>query len=191
MIMNKLPKGIRIGYEGEQGARPVALDVSEGLLKWPDSIPTLLYVRPGEREAVPAPASLSGGVLTWVPDAYATQKTGSTGAAQVVFTVSGEETVIGKSQVIPLFVNSSLEPSEDPPEPYESWIASILDAAAIAEGFAADAEESAERAEQAAANSGFMDVEINAAGHLIYTRSDSMTGIDLDIIEGRLIAQWL
>lgn len=140
MIFNKLPKSIDIGYEGEQNSRPLELDISEGLAKWAGSVPTLLYIRPGENLAVPAATTLDDGILTWIPDAYATAKSGGTGALQIVFTIEATNTVIGKSQVIPMTVNASLIESEDPPEPYESWIASLLAAAAEAEGSAQDAE---------------------------------------------------
>lgn len=53
-----------------------------------------------------------------------------------------------------------------------------------AAGSASDAARDADRAEQAAANAGFMDVEI-VDGRLIYTRTDAVD-VDFSIIDGHL-----
>ena len=60
----------------------------------------------------------------------------------------------------------------------------ILDADASARSAA----ESADRAEQAAAEAGFMDVEIDSDGHLIYTRTDAVD-VDLKLVNGHLIME--
>lgn len=61
---------------------------------------------------------------------------------------------------------------------------SASDAADSAESAYADAE----RAEQAAATAGFIDMEINDAGHLIYTRTDAVD-IDFVLSDGHLLME--
>lgn len=61
------------------------------------------------------------------------------------------------------------------------------DARDSAQGYAQDAYEDAERAEQAAGNAGYMFVEINGVGHLIYQRTSQVDAdFDLDNV-GHLI----
>ena len=62
------------------------------------------------------------------------------------------------------------------------------DQAEAAAGSAAEAERQAERAEQAANTAGYMEVEINSAGHLIYTRTDAVD-VDFELIDGHLIME--
>lgn len=54
----------------------------------------------------------------------------------------------------------------------------------------ANAALSADHAEQAAAASGWMDMEINDAGHLIYIRSETVDAVDFEMQEGRLIVSY-
>lgn len=154
----RLPTGIAIGYEGEQYARRVALDISAELARWPGSVPTLIYIRPGERSVYPAITELDGATLTWEPDAFATEKPGSTGSAQVIFTDPGDDrTIIGKSIVMALFVNDSLgDPASDPPEPYTGWLETLTELAARA----VQAEEGAEAARDLA--EGYSDTALDA-----------------------------
>lgn len=55
---------------------------------------------------------------------------------------------------------------------------------------AESAEQSADRAEMAATASGWFDVEVNEAGHLIYTRSETVDAIDFEMQKGRLIVNY-
>lgn len=57
-----------------------------------------------------------------------------------------------------------------------------------ADASATSAAQSADRAEQAAADAGFMDVEIDSNGHLIYTRTDAVD-VDLKLVNGHLIME--
>jgi hypothetical protein len=60
----------------------------------------------------------------------------------------------------------------------------VIDADASAQSASADAD----RAEQAAATAGFMDVEIDSNGHLIYTRTDAVD-VDFKLVNGHLIME--
>lgn len=60
---------------------------------------------------------------------------------------------------------------------------------AQAQKYAKDAEESANRAEQTAAQNGYVKFYIDENGHLIYIRTDNVEGIDFSLKEGRLMLQ--
>lgn len=157
MKNSNLPAGIVIGFEGEQYAREIRLDISQELALWPGAVPTLFYIRPGEKAAYPAVTTLNDKNLLWTPDAFAMAKAGATGTMQVVFTVAGENTIIGKSPVIKLFVRNSIDGSTGEPEAFESWLASLTEVAATAvnaqtgvetaQGLAEAAQELAEKAQ--------------------------------------------
>ena len=53
-----------------------------------------------------------------------------------------------------------------------------------------NAAQSANRAEMAATASGWFDVDVNEAGHLIYTRSETVDAIDFEMQEGRLLVNY-
>lgn len=57
-----------------------------------------------------------------------------------------------------------------------------------AEASARDAYESAERAEQVANTAGYLDMEINDKGHLIYTRTEAVN-VDFKLADGHLIME--
>jgi len=67
-------------------------------------------------------------------------------------------------------------------------------AAAQSEENAAESENEAahfaDRAEMAAAASGWLDMEVNTEGHLIYTRSENVDTIDFNMQDGRLIVNY-
>lgn len=58
----------------------------------------------------------------------------------------------------------------------------------LAQGYANDAERDAERAEQAATTAGYLDIEINDAGHLVYTRTDAVD-VDFILSNGHLLME--
>lgn len=55
---------------------------------------------------------------------------------------------------------------------------------------AVEAAEHADRAEMAASQAGWFDMEVNEAGHLVYTRSETVDDIDFDMQEGRLLVTY-
>lgn len=190
-MKTNLPDIVAIGYVGEQYSRVISLDVSSEMEMWPNSTPFLSYIRPNETEVYLAVTTLNGGILEWIPDAFATENEGF-GSLQIIFTVTEDSTlIIGKSPVIPLKVKHSLDEGETPVEPDETFLASVTAQAELAISAAEEAGRYAELLEQAAAQAGYMDVEINEDGHLIYMRSATLTEIDFELHEGRLIAKWL
>lgn len=166
-----LPDEIWIGREGEQNARAITFDISTELSMWANATPTLIYVRPGEKTAYPATTTLTDGILTWIPDGFATALRGARGFIQIIFTESADETVIiGKSKVMRMQVCESLNTSAEPPEPWESWIDDLLDAAAQATTAATNATEAAQDATDAAADARSAVQEAEATVSALNTR---------------------
>lgn len=180
---------ICIGLMGEQNARTAEIDVSEYLARWPGTLPQLFVIRPGETDPYIAATTLSGSTLIWAVNAYDTEIRG-VGRAQILFIRRDAEDqiiIVGKAPVDTVTVGEALEGTEgaELPDPYDTWAATI--AAYAADAYAAQlaAEDAADRAEQCAANAGYMDVDI-VDGRLIYTRTDTID-IDLEIVNGNLI----
>lgn len=151
---SNLPQSVTIGRETEQYARTIELDVSVELELWPDSVPQLLYCRPGEDTPYLGVTELDGTTLKWIPDAFVMEHKGTDGQIQIVFTSSDDDiTVIGKSPILRFAILCSLKTGVTPPDPYDTWIASLLAAAARAESAetgARTAQEAAEAAQEAA-----------------------------------------
>lgn len=127
--MSKLPKSIITGRVGEQYSRSVVLDVSDELKLFPGTVPSLVYKRPEEETIYPGTISFDSdtGIITWLIDSVITGIQGSDGAVQILFTKSDDvHTIIGQSFIIRLVVLESLTEDEgEPPDPYDSWIASL------------------------------------------------------------------
>ena len=127
--MSKLPKTVITGRMGEQNSRVIYLNVSDEMALFPGTVPSLVYRRPGEDELYPGTIAYDTetNIVTWVIDAAVTSVVGADGAVQLIFTNSENTTVIiGRSFIIRLVVLESLvEASSTPPDPYDSWIASL------------------------------------------------------------------
>lgn len=127
--MSKLPKSIITGRVGEQYSRVVQLDVSDELKLFPDTVPSLIYRRPDEESVYPGTITFDSetGIITWQIDSVITGVQGYNGAVQILFTKSDDvHTIIGQSFIIRLVVLESLTEDEgEPPDPYDSWIASL------------------------------------------------------------------
>jgi len=127
--MSKLPKSIITGRVGEQYSRVVQLDVSDELKLFLDTVPSLIYRRPNEEDVYPGTITFDSetGIITWQIDSVITGVQGSDGAVQILFTKNDNvHTIIGQSFIIRLVVLESLTENEgEPPDPYDSWIASL------------------------------------------------------------------
>ena len=151
-FVSYLPSNMTIGFVGEKDARPIELNITEELEMWPDSTPVLWYVRPGETVANRADTERNGNYILWKPSLHATEKSGDSGFAQIVFTTNGQQTTVGLSKRMMLTVLPSVlgMPSGTPTNPEESWIVQMTEAASRAEAAASRAEAAASRAEAAA-----------------------------------------
>ena len=111
---------LRLGHQGENGARSVQAYNTAWQERFPAATFRLLCVRPGEDIPYePENVEIADGVLTWTPSATDTDLAGS-GKAELQ-AVEGD-TVI-KSSVIQTYVEESLLDSGDaPPTPVQNWI---------------------------------------------------------------------
>lgn len=96
----------------------------------------------------------------------------------------GEQVILPTVRCKLKAVLASIDPDGDretiPDKPHWKEVKDTL------EELAEDAETSADRAEQAAQNAGYMYFEIADNGHVIYTRTEN-TNVDFDIVNGRLL----
>lgn len=73
-----------IGYTPEHMARQIWLDISQWMDMWPEAVPVMMVVRPGENEAYRADAEVDGKNIVWTIQEYDAEKPG-TGEMWVVF----------------------------------------------------------------------------------------------------------
>lgn len=133
------PTVIWIGYENEQNARTIDLDISDLLEQYPAATPQLLVHKSEDYVNYIATTTVSGSTLSWTITAYdlTNQKNGT---AQVVLVdSSGSDDVVLASEVIPVRVSDGITnvSSSDLPTPQETYLTQILAAADRAEAAAA------------------------------------------------------
>lgn len=158
---------IRIGFEGEQNAREIAIPLIDRT-KWPEAFVSLLVLRPGDAQpyfAANVTEDTAADALIWTPDGYDMQKAGY-GSAVVIYTDEADgKTVVGKSSAYSVLIGDSIHDTGEAeiPDPYESWVAAVTASALQAREYAAAAQtaqtvaESAQTAavEQALKSEGF------------------------------------
>ncbi len=139
--------GIDLGRQGENLARTIEIDVSSLLAQWPDAAISLLVKRKHDADPYVANTEVRDGVLYWPITAA---DTASAGDGKVELrAVCGE--VLAKSATGSTRVTASLTGNEtDPPEAAQGWVDQVLEAGAGIRDSARQAEDAAERAEQAA-----------------------------------------
>lgn len=114
---------VEAGRQGETGLRKVVIDCSAWTQSYPDLSIALVAIRPGETEPyVPTGATLSDGILTWIPDAVDTAIAG-TGLLGIQGTDASEHVI--KSAKTTYVVESAVDTPQGyvPSEPEESWLA--------------------------------------------------------------------
>lgn len=100
------------------------------------------------------------------------------------------------AQLVALVKNSetaareSAEAAEDSEETAVESAAEAKKSEEAAKTSEENAASSANRAEQTAASAGWLEMEINDAGHLIYTRTETVDAIDFEMTNGRLIVNY-
>ena len=173
-ICAKKDADIHLGRTGENDVEGVRFDVKD----WPDLYGeggsfVLVHQRPGDTQPyVCATAVGSSGCLVWVIQDVDVEYTGR-GEAQLTYVVDSK---VAKSVIYTTRISRSLEQEGELPEPYESMIEDLIEAAAnittdaeraeTAQEKAEDAQEAAERSEQNA-----KDSEENAAESETLARS--------------------
>ena len=116
---------LNIGVQGENIARAIELDMTEWVEAYPDASFHVLFKPYNESEAVPMVSTLENNILTWIPTLSATAVSG-VGYTEIR-ALDPDTGLIRKSRIIPTSVEYSLSGVEqDPPEPYEDWVNSVL-----------------------------------------------------------------
>lgn len=165
-ICAKKDSDIPLGRTGENDVEGVRFDVKE----WPDLYGeggsfVLVHKRPGDTQPyVCATAVGSSGCLVWVIQDVDVQYTGR-GEAQLTYVVDSK---VAKSVIYTTRISRSLEQEGELPEPYETMIEELIEAAAnittdaeraetardaaeASEGNAKDSEDAAKRSEDSEA----------------------------------------
>ena len=161
-----MQKSVSIGYMGEQYSRSVVIELCDRP-RWPNAFISLAVIRPGEDTPyLAAGIQVRGNALEWTPNGYDTAKHG-TGKAVVLYTEDRDaKVIVGKSPVILVEIGNTLPKTDEAeiPDPYQAWVATLLEipteayqheqgalaaqeAAETAQGKAEDAQEAAETAQ--------------------------------------------
>ncbi len=122
-----------IGYQTENNANNLSIDISVLKTRFPSATPQLWAVRPGETKinAYPVPKqSVSGNTLIWTPLAVDVEKNGD-GEAQVrMYDTSGAEIIEARSEIIPTVIQRSIIPGDgegDLPAVVQSYAAMLAE----------------------------------------------------------------
>lgn len=155
--MNKLinansvyDRPIRIGYEGENIVTAITFNLQMWIEEFGIGAAVLHVQRNGDANAYPVPLTIENGAATWEITSTDCAKHGR-GAIQIVYT-AGEQ--VKKSPIFTIICSASIEGTDTPPDPYESWLATLTELTATTETNARRAEDAAERAEEAAEGGG-------------------------------------
>ena len=128
-------KTIPLGRIGENEARQIRFDVGEILASWPAAAFTLLNQRPQDDAAYPVVSSairMEGTRLIWTVASGDVARTGH-GRLELV---ARQDDVIVKSVIYSTITEPALDGSGEVPEPWESWVGEVTDAADRAEAAA-------------------------------------------------------
>lgn len=133
---------MQIGFQGEQNAQQIRINVEKWLEKWPDASIHLMLTLPGEKTSYPASTRIENGELIFLPGYGDTQKAGH-GAAYVAATRDGTHLAVSETVLTEILLRGrGGETIPEAPEAQAGWVANVLDAAHRAE-------EAAKRAENA------------------------------------------
>ena len=129
---------LTLGYQGENNARPINVDVSDWLKEFPGAAVGLMLMRPGEDEFYPAAVKVKDGVMSFIPTrgdlVYA-------GEGEAQFILTGTDDVELRSRVVKTTINASLLGTlGEAPPPETAFIQQVVDAADRAERAAEEAE---------------------------------------------------
>ena len=134
-----------LGYEGENRARVIEIDVSEWLNKWPGAHIGILVQRPGEEEYYPAAAAPDGDLVRWTVTRADTEIPGQ-GLAQIKLLTDDDEEL--RSKVVRTEIRESLPGTmmDEPEAPAEEIVNETIRAASRAQAAADVASEQADAA---------------------------------------------
>lgn len=198
---------IPLGRACECRATRIDFTVSSWLERFPGGS-IALYIKDPNGITYLAAVTVAEGVASWVLHESDTTTPGYGSLELALIGTNGEKKL---SAVASTQMGVSLVKPGDAPDYAAPWLeqaarhqantetaaknaathaAVALKAAEGAAASAGNAEQSANRAEMAAGASGWLDMAINEAGHLIYTRSENVDAIDFEMQEGRLMVNY-
>ena len=141
---------LQIGRRGENEVSEVIFDYSAWVAEFGPGVVSLLVRRSKDNSAyLVAMTSGAGNTKVWTITSTDTQYVGG-GRAELIYTVDEQiaKSVVYKTNVLP----DIGEPSETPPDPYETWLDTLTALGSEVEGYAQDAADSADAAEAAVAH---------------------------------------
>ena len=153
-------KDIFLGRIGENKATCIVFDISEWQKTYGDGIAHLLHQRNGDKQPYPCVLEQVEGKAVWC---VTNADVAIAGRGRLELQYRVDETNV-KSETFATVTERGLgAASETPPDPYQSWVDSVLEAATEAFENAQDAEASAQDAEASAGAA--KDSATNAANH--------------------------
>lgn len=122
------PLPVFLGFPGENGTRPVQIDVSAWLDEFPEGAVSIVYTRADKLTYVVVVNAI-GPVVTWEPE----RRDLVTGACQIQVQIQQGDAV-KKNHIVDCVVGKALDDPNDPPEePQPSYVEDVIDAADRAE----------------------------------------------------------
>lgn len=138
--IDTLPSRLTLGRQTETGVNDIRIDMSEWLRQWPGLAISIWPTRPGEKAAYPADTYMDGSSIIWRVNSADTAIAGS-GTAQIMGVADGQKKL---SKIMTTYIsNTTTGVTTGPPAAAKPW----ADSVAVS---AASAQESAQRAENAA-----------------------------------------
>lgn len=135
---------IVIGREGENKATTLEFDYSSWVSLYGEGNVILKLQRPNDSVPYPIECSTNEGVAIWIIDSTALAQVGK-GKLELDYYV-GE--IIKKSKIFKVIIHESLATEGDPPDPYQSWLDSVIEAKDEAEQAVVDAQAQVSLAEE-------------------------------------------
>jgi hypothetical protein len=165
--IDKLPSVIYIGRVGENNFRDEEFDLTVWMEQYPDGIPSIVVIRPGDsdNDAYVAATSFSNNILTWNISDADTGRSEGTGSIQIWLMELDEQgqviSRLGKSAVVAIRIEETIGGvSSDPPAQQAPWLEQMTslknqtitakEAAVAAQSAAETAQGAAETAQSAA-----------------------------------------
>lgn len=138
-------KTIPIGKQGENLTTIIKFPIHGWAKLFGEGIFMLYHSRHGDTTAYPCGITKDDGYVYWTVTSSDTQYDGD-GSCELVYTI---DDAIAKSVIYKTHVDKSLNATDAPPAPWQSWINSLSDIVEDASDEADRAEDAADRAEEA------------------------------------------
>ena len=171
----------------DAGVGALQIDCREWLVKYPQLKNYRIEVMPPTGDFYFAVTTMKDGILTWHLSQADTLAAGD-GRFQVVAIGDNGERKTSDHPVMSVVDIIPGTANENPPDGFEVWADKVAQNAGVAEQAAETAEQAADRAEAAVSSSGYVFFEVNDAGHLIMTKTESVSNLDFRLNNGRLEA---